>query len=73
MSRISRLHALKSGGNNSVKGESRNQSTLDYWSNRANKNSYHGKPSGETGTDRLGTMDKNHVGGTFEPKVRREG
>ncbi len=73
MSRISRLHALKSGGNNSAKGAASSQANLDYWSNRASANSYHGSKSGETGTDRLGTKDQNYAGGTFMPKVRREG
>lgn len=73
MSRMSRIHTLRSGSPNAAKGDASSKEVLAYWSRRASKNSYHGPGSQESGTDRLGTQDKNHAGGTFMPNVRREG
>ncbi len=75
MSRMSRIHGIKSGNPNAPKGnitEEGGNANLRYWENYASKNSYHGPSSQESGTDRLGTKDKNHSGGTFLPKVRRD-
>lgn len=68
---INRVHAIKSGGNNSAKGES-TPANLRSWSNRASKNSYHGPTSQESGSDYAST-GKNHSGsGDYMPKVRRQ-
>lgn len=54
------------------KGESASQANLDYWTNRASENSYHGKPSRESGDSYEGAkVDSNSQGATLLPKVRR--
>ena len=67
----SRAEVLRSARQIGPKGESADKANLTFWSNRASENSYHGKKTGETGTDRLGTQDMNHQGGSYQPNVRR--
>lgn len=55
-----------------VSGFSSKQKDLTYWSNRASANSFHGADTGDgPSTKERGTSDKNNVGSSFLPKVRR--
>ncbi|MGJ4889006.1 hypothetical protein ACQR1Y_12470 [Bradyrhizobium sp. HKCCYLRH3099] len=69
MSRQERLREYKRQAGPS--GESRNQSTLDYWSNRASENSLHPGKKKPAPTHGLGREEINHEGGTFLPGVTR--
>lgn len=71
MSRQSRLEEYAKPFD-AVSGFSSKQGDLTYWRNRASANSYHGKDSGDgPRTKQPGTSDKNNVGSSFLPKVRR--
>ncbi|WP_316174709.1 MULTISPECIES: hypothetical protein [unclassified Bradyrhizobium] len=69
MSRLQRLREYRAIKGPS--GESRNQSTLDYWADYASENSYTKRPS-KPKAGGQGRTDKNHVGGNdYMPNVRR--
>ena len=72
MSRQDRLkeYAAEKG----PKGAGRDQKNLDYWSDRASKNSYHGsgdKGASDTGVRAEAKADKNDAGSSFMRGVRR--
>jgi hypothetical protein len=72
MSRQTRLQDYKR--QRGPKGQSNAPSNLNYWSNRASENSYHGgKDATRDDPDlRRGRSDRNNVGSSNMPNTRRE-